>query len=223
MYYIFENILNSVIYKKFFDYNNQINNINLISNDIKYTEEKLIDKLNSLINIIKTSNDVNYLYVDSDLLDFENLKNKMYETISQNFEKYVKYDNIFIIAHNNETLNLYKIEITKLLKISSVIYYNFELNFIKLVEYNIKRCNNVYINDYNNKKNISTNTFDLNNNVNSNINDNKNNFNIVHTQDNITNKNYIINENVNLKQRLLTELKQTLVNRNLNKYNKKNI
>jgi len=227
MYYILENIINTDVYKQFFDYNNLNNYINLISNDIKYTENKLIDKLNNFINLIKTSNDVNYLYVDSNLLDFENLKNKMYENINQNYEKYIKYDNIFVISYNNSTLNLYKIEINKLIKISSVIYYNFELNFIKLVEYYIKECNNVYINHHDNNKNsIGTNTHHDLNNINDNVNDNIsnfNNFNITQTQDNITNKNYNINDDVNLKQRLLTELKQTIITRSLSKYNKKNI
>ena len=227
MYYILENIINTDVYKQFFDYNNLNNYINLISNDIKYTENKLIDKLNSFINIIKTSNDVNYLYIDSNLLDFENLKNKMYENINQNYEKYIKYDNIFVMSYNNTTLNLYKIEINKLIKISSVIYYNFELNFIKLVEYYIKECNNVYINHYDNNKNsIGTNTHRDLNNINDNVNDNIssfNNFNITQTQDNITNKNYNINDDVNLKQRLLTELKQTIITKSLSKYNKKNI
>ena len=207
MYYIFENILNSNEYKKYFDYKNQNNNIDLISNDIKYTEEKLITKLNNFINIIKTSDDVNYLYVDSNLLDFEDLKNKMYETISENFEKYTKYDNIYIISHNNTNLNLYKIEINKLIRLTSVVYYNFELNFTKITEYNILKCNNVYINNnlnYNLNNNINTNNINTNN---------INNLSIVNTYDNITKKNYNINYDKNLKDKLLTELKQKISNK----------
>ena len=221
MYYIFENILDITTYKTFFDYNENNNNynINLISNDIKYTEEKLVSKLNNFINIIKTSNDVNYLYVDTNLLDFEKLNTKMYETISQNFEKYTKYDNIFVISHNNSTLNLYKIDINKLIRISSVVYYNFELNFINIVEYNIKKCNTVYINDR-----INDRINNISNNINT-IND-IHNFNINQTYDNITkntnqkyDKKYDINYNINndkiLKERLLNELKQTFIKKNL--------
>ena len=43
-------------------------------------------KLNSFINIIKTSNDVNYLYVDSNLLDFAcSLTRKLYIVLIANF------------------------------------------------------------------------------------------------------------------------------------------